>query len=261
VIAEAWIDNTRLHGSPPQSYNCALRSFSGLGTPAPRDNRPTHARRHGAVELTTYYDPRVIELQGYLRYNDEGAAWSALDVLKQQFALNGLTHTLRWRRIGFGYVEQAVVVPGEVMDVSLRPLGGVIPWGISLVCADPRMYRAGPSGGSYDPQSDTFSGSHTLTTGGNFNTPPVITFNSPGANPGLRNDALLAENVLQLTAPSGGAITVDVERRTITRGGVNHPEFLNVSASDFWYLVSGANPLVPLGGAGSVTVTWRDATI
>lgn len=256
MIAEAYIDTYQLHGSPPQNYTCALRAFDGLGTPDQRANRPDRARRHGVIELTTYYGARVFEIDGYLSGSDTTDMWTKVDNLKQHFAMTGIQHVLKWRRQGLPYRERCEVVVGGPLDLPLRVVGPIVTWHATLVAADPRMY-------SDTLNTQTFAAAATLTNAGNFNTPPVITFNGPGTNPGLRNDELAAENEIHIkyTMGSGDAVVVDVAERTVTLNGADRPDLLDLATSDFWSLGYGDTHVTKLGGAASIQVDWRDARI
>lgn len=255
MIAEAYIGSLNIHDLSVTG-TVALSRFGGLGTPDPREDRPDRARRHGGIELTTYYHPRVWDIEGYIRGPNENALWDTLDTLKEALALNGLTHTLKWKRMGKSYLERATVVVGSTIDPVLHVSGQTMPFAMTLVSADPRLYVD-------TAETITFAGAGTATNSGNFSTPPTITFQGGGTNPGLRNNALAAENQINMsyTMLSGDTIVVDVGARTVKLNGIDRPDILNMATTDFWSLTTGANSLTKLGGAVSVTVDWRSARI
>lgn len=256
MIAEAFIDSLRLHGDPPHGYPCALRSFDGLGSPNSRENRPERARRHGAVELTTYYGARVIALAGIINGTSDADMWTQVDTLKRSFALVGSPHVLKFKRQGLAYFERCVVTVGSPLELPLRVVGPVVPWSATIVAADPRLYADTVS-------SASFAATATVTNGGNFGTPPVITFHGGGTNPGIQNTDLATENLIQMTyvMAGGDTIVVDVAARSVTLNGADRPDILNAATSSFWSLVSGTNALVKVGGATSIDIAWRDARI
>lgn len=255
MIADAYIDDVHVHDLSVTG-KCALSRFGGLGTPPPRDDRPNRARRHGAIELTTYYQPRVFDIAGYVREVSSSAAWDTFDDIGEAIALNGLTHVLKFKRLGKSYFERCEVSVGAVLEPALRSMGDVIPWSVVLVAADPRLY--------VDTASTlSFASSGTATNSGNFSTPPVITFHGAGTNPGLRNNALAAENEIRMayTMVGGDTIVVDVKQRSVKLNGAERPDIVNMAATDFWSLVAGANGLTKLGGAVTIDVDWRSARI
>lgn len=256
MITEAWIDATRLHGDPPQSFPIALSSLDGLGSPSPRDNRPERSRRHGVIDLTTYYSGRVLNLRGKASGPTQLALWTTVDDLKRQFALNGLTHVFKVKRAGLSFLERCVVSVSSPLEVEMRVVGEIVTWSVVVTAADPRLYVDTPS-------SISFAASGNASNGGNFNTYPVVTFHGGGTNPGLRNNELSADNVIQMAYVMGGSdtIVVDMAAHTVKLNGADRPDILDVAASAFWGLVSGSNSLTKVGGAVSVDVAWRDARI
>jgi hypothetical protein len=258
VITEAYIDGLKIHDTTTglPTYPFALSGAEGLlDTGVPREDRPQKARRHGLYELTSYYDGRPITLDGRCVETSHTNLWSSLDLLKQRFALSGLVHTLKWRRYGEAFLMRADVTVNSKIEIVMKP-GFISPraeWHVDLIAADPRMYKDALD-------TVTFSSAGNASNDGNFNSPPVITFNTPGVNPGLRNDELSAENEIKFTYGGGGtALVVDVKEREITLDGTSRPDLINPLANDFWSLVSGINHLTKTGGATSVTVEWRDA--
>lgn len=259
MIIEAYIDGTQIHdisgAAAVGSY--ALTSFNGLGTPTPRTNRPARARRHGLYELTTYYDGRAITLEGRVKESAFAAFWAAVDELKQQFALNGLVHVLKWKRQGEEFLFRSSVSVANELEMNI--VGGrttpQMNWSVDLIAYDPRIYK--------DLLEDfTFSSTANVTNDGNFNTMPVITFNSPGTNPGLRNDALSAENEINFDYGGGGsALVVDMLRREVHLDGASRPDLIDLPNTSFWSLVTGTNHLTKIGGASSIKIEWRAAWV
>jgi hypothetical protein len=258
LITEAYLDDLKIHdvtGALP--YKLALSDFTGLNAPSPRSDRPSKARRHGVYELTTYYDGRAISLEGRVQDTTMAGFWTSVDLLKNRLSLNGLKHMLRWRRTGDSVLyECGVSVAGEVeIDIRAGFTSPYATWAVDLIAADPRNYDSAD-------KTQTFASTAVVTNGGNFNTPVVITFTTPGTNPGLRNDALDYENVIQLAYGGGGsAIVVDTAAREVTLDGVNRPDLVDVTQTNFWALSTGDNHLTKLGGAASITVGWNDAYI
>ena len=253
MIADAYFNAFHIHDP---AGNVALSRFEGLGTPPPRDDRPDRARRHGAIELTTYYHPRVWDIEGYVKGTSPSDAWDVFDNLKEQLALSGLTHYLKFKRLGRSFFERANVSAASEVTPTLRMVGNVIPWGVTLVSADPRIYVD-------TPQTLSFASAGTATNTGNFSTPPTITFHGGGTNPGIHNAALSAENdiVCDYVMVGGDEIVVDVGTRNVTLNGVSRPDIIDMAQTDFWSLTKGANALSKLGGAVSIDVDWRSARI
>lgn len=259
MITAAYINDVQIHNVSGAAAigSYALTSFSGLGTPTPRTNRPPRSRRHGLYELTTYYDGRAIALEGRVTASAFAGFWTAVDALKKAFALSGLVHTLKWKRQGESFLFRSAVSVANELEIEI--VGGrTTPrahWAVDLIAYDPRMYK--------DLLEDfTFASTASVTNDGNFNTPPIITFNSPGANPGLRNDELSSEDEINFDYAGGGtALRVDMFTREITLDGTARPDLLSLSDSSFWSLVSGSNHLTKIGGATSIKVEWRAAWV
>jgi len=257
MITEAHIDDLQIHsivgGVGTGSF--ALTRFVGLGTSSPRSNRPPRGRRHGLYEKTTYYDGRALSLEGIVAEDDWDDFWANVDELKQKLALSGVVHELRWKRQGESVANVVEVSVAGEMEIDI-PGGRTRPrtkWAVDLIAADPRIYRD-------DLEDQTFASTATVTNDGNFSTPPVITFHTPGVNPGLRNNSLTTENEINLDYGGGGtSLVVDMLEREITLDGTSRPDLLSLSDSSFWSLVSGANSLQKIGGATSITVEWRAA--
>lgn len=260
MITEAYIGDLKIHDTTTgvASYPFALANAEGLlGTGMPREDRPQKARRHGLYELTTYYDGRAISLSGqaYEPSNDFDVFWDAIDHLKQNFALSGSVHVLKWRRAASTFLFRAEVTVNSPIEIDVKPgfTRAHAQWHLDLVAADPRIYKDAL-------ESFTFASTATITNEGNFNTQPIITFNSPGANPGLRNDELAAENEIKFAYGGGGtALVVDVAEREITLDGTRRPDLIDPLNNDFWGLVTGSNHLTKTGGATSITIQWRSA--
>ena len=111
-----------------------------------------------------------------------------------------------------------------------------------------------------EPDNATFGSATTVMNDGNFNTPPMIQFNLPGTNPGLRNDELATENEINFIYGGGAtSLLVDMLNREITLDGDSRPDLLDPATSSFWSLVAGSNHLTKIGGATSITVCWNAA--
>lgn len=256
MIDELAIDSLDILGS--DYYN--LVGFKGLGTASSRADRPTRARRHGAIDITTYYDPRTFEIDLWvlgLDGSDWTGFWTALDALKGALALGSTHQVLSWRRQGKTYGEYSVVsVEG---DIDPRFPSSAVPAcevNLTLIAADPRMY--GEIVGYH-----SFASTQAVINGGNFNTFPSITFNGAGTDPGLRNNTLTTENEINIdyTMIGGDIIIVDCLARTVKLNGTLRPDLLVPSTSHFWGLASGTNNVEKLGGAVTVEISWNDANI
>lgn len=257
MIASVTVDGSNVH---TVGGSVRLNRFDGLGSPAPRDNRPARAREHGAADFTTYYEPRVFNLEGYVVGSSLSAMWPLVDTLKQQFALNGLTHILRWVRETDALTYRAVVSVNSPLEIDLPLSGRHCEFAVTLVAADPRIYNNTLDSGSFASPATSV----TVTNDGNFNTAPVVTFTGAGTNPGLRNGALTAENELRLTYTmvAGDTIVVDHGGKTVKLNGASRPDILNLTnPSHFWKLAAGSNALTLLGTAASVLVEFRDSWI
>ncbi|MFL5954795.1 MAG: phage distal tail protein [Gaiellaceae bacterium] len=251
MVDQAYIDDLLIHEIPWTTH--ALSKFKGLGSPAPREDRPERAREHGLIELTSLYGGRVFSLVGYVIGPTLADSWDLLDELKRRFAMNGLQHTLKWRRQGLAYLERADVVVATALDDDFPIRGRRLKWAVDLVAADPRMYA--------DTLSTVVVGTAAdVTTLGNFPTRPVLTVTGPGATCTIYNDSLTAENTIKVTGTGGATVIVDCAAKTVKVGGILHPDKVVAQETFWWSLKSGVNALRITGG-GSLSVSWRDARI
>ena len=262
----------------------SVRDVRGLGTPAPRRDVSPRSSRHGAIDLTRYYEGRVIDLVGDLTEATQVATWEALDALKEKLQL-GATRTLQFTRAGFSEAEQVEVVVASTVDAEVsaeRP--NVIRWGVSLFAADPRIYGATLRAASYDPAAALAGGGVTfpltfpvsfsvstvslleLLVGGNAPTPPVLTLRGPANTPTFDNDTTGLS--IQTTAVLGSSdtLSIDVKARTVTLNGASRPDLIDVGESTWWELARGTNRLRVRGTGMSVgstlfTCQYRNARI
>lgn len=262
-----------------------LRSLTGLGSPAPRQDVTDRAARHGAIDRTLFYSGRVLDLQGVIWGTTELDAWKALDDLKGKLAL-GTTHTLRFRRTGFLDDEQLdVIVASTVDDGTSYDQPRAILYGVSLHAADPRIYTASLRTASYDPAAAIegggfgvplvfpldFSSSGVASlleveNGGNFETPPVLTIQGPVTNPILDNVTTGESLVLVYVLGSSDTIEVDIAARSVTLNGASRPDLLTSQSTQWWELAPGTNELRLRGtgmalGKTELTCAYRDARI
>lgn len=277
-----WIDDLQIH---PMAGSW-LRTFRGLGSPAPRQVISLHASRHGAMDSTRYYDGRVLELEGQVMDSggDPAVTWQTFDQLKGKLSL-GASRTLRFLRTGLTQDEMIVATVAQVVDQQITTdQGPVINWAASLFAGDPRIYSATVRSGDYDPSASlaggginfplTFPLTFTTTTatqlelvnGGQFATPPVLTIQGPVGNPIVDNDTLGQSIYINFTLGSSDQVVVDVAKRTVTLNGASRVDLFDASKSSWWEMPPGTNR-IRLRGSGTVTnqthlsVAYRDASI
>jgi hypothetical protein len=292
VITSVWVDDEQIHRTP--SY--ALSSISGMGKPAPRQDKTDRVRGHGVVDSTTYYDARVLQLQGRCAGATTEALPDLLDTLEALFALDGADHVLRFTRQGRAFDEFVRFRVASDFQYDLAGAVRVVKWSVSLLAADPRIYRADVTEGVYVPTAagDTggvsfplsfpleFSGSSgaaagmELTNGGNFPTPPVWTITGPVVNPTIVSDLPGAPAIATVGCAlnAGDTLVIDVASRSVLLGGVTErPDLIDASQTSWFELPgkSASNPTgvttVRLGGSGmdpaatSLAVSYHDARI
>lgn len=256
-----------------------------LGSPAPRavaENRPSG---HGAVDATSFYGPRVIELTGFVQASSFADFWPKVDDLLGGLAL-GSEHVLRFRRLGDTFDLQTTVRVDSSVDL---PVGDVprpfARWGVSLFCRDPRLY-ADLTSGAYDPTdagsgglvfplgfplvfgASGVSGALQVENAGNVSTPPVLVVTGPVTNPILDNDTTgLAIHTRDCGLAAGDTLTLDVRRRTaVLNGTTPRPDLVNASLTTWWELRPGFNQIRMRGSAMAssqteLAVTFRPARI
>jgi len=265
-----------------------LRTVQGLaGSPPPRQELYDHAQRHGSLDYTEFYEPRIIQVyDSCLASGDPAEVWATLDALKASMAL-GSDHTLKFQRAGLPYEEQvtARVATELVADIVYNQIYW-IKWQVSFTCADPRIYSANLSIGTYEPIEGSPGGiSFPLTfplsfgadpdsallqaeNGGTFPTPPVWTVTGPAVNPQIVNettgDTIVTTGLSLLT---GETLTVDVAAREVLIGGTSRPDVIDAAQTTWGDLASGVNVIRLLGSGFDVSagttlaVAFRDARI
>lgn len=257
-----------------------LRSLTGLGSPAPRQDVIDKAAQHGAIDRTRFYSGRVLEARGI--YPGD-TVWTALDALKGRLAL-GTAHVLRFRRTGLAEDEQLEVIVASPVDDSSSYEAALVEWGVSLHAPDPRIYTAALRSDSYDPSaavagggvgmplafplvfSSNASGLFEVGNGGNFPTPPVLTITGPVVNPILDNVTTGESIKLVYSLGESDTVEVDVAARSVTLNGASRPDLLTPQATTWWELHPGTNQLRLRGtgmalGKTELACAYRDARI
>lgn len=226
-------------------------------TPAPdvRADRIDRSRGHGQIDLTDYYDSRIVELEGIVKGSDFDDLADKVDALGQAFAMDGVAKFLRFKRLGRTDWEELIVTPGSALDMPIEVPTLVLPWSISLVAGDPRIY-------TNPVKTLSFASSGVATNNGSFNTPPVIRIYGAGTNGGVENTELSTQNTIQLATVliGGDIVEIDMAARTVTLNGTPNRGILD-PASYFWKLGVGASTLSKVGGADHIEVDYRDARI
>lgn len=147
MMDEVAVDGIQIYG-PGTSANLILKDFKGLGNPPPRANRTDRARRHGAIDLTTYYSFRTwtgdmwISADG-TDLSDWENFWTAYDIFMGAMDYGVPTKTLLFKRKGLSYEEFTEVTINDEMEPEFpAPSQPICKVPFSMVAADPRIYAA-----------------------------------------------------------------------------------------------------------------------
>lgn len=281
VLEGVWLDDYQLH----RTTNLGVVQLS-LGSPSPRavtDNRPSD---HGAVDATRLYGPRIIELTGQVWAATFPEFWALVDGVQGRLAL-GSDHTLRLRRLGDGFDLQTAVRVDSAVDMTAgeAPVP-FVRFGVSLFCADPRLYSSTVTLGSYDPTDAgagglTFPldfplvfgapdgvGSLSVDNEGTTATPPTFVVTGPVTNPIIDNDTTgLSIYTRDCALAVGETLTIDVrERRVLLSGTTPRPDLIDVSRTTWWEVRPGVNQLRMRGsgmasGQTGLQASFRSARI
>lgn len=267
-VETAVIDGRGVH----RVNNTFVTDWRGLGGPGPRRVAAPAPRRHGLIESTSLYGPRVMPVLGWCGDTEDSgsaavaAALTAFDALKGVL-LATASHLVVIRRRGRGADEQLVCrIAGDISD-DVRGGGEVIEWGFELVASDPRLY-----GTTLNSQARTNTGNIAVNhAGGNTDTPAFIEVHGPtsAGTLTLTNTTTGAAVVLASVNALGGSesLHIDTQGRTVFEDGDDlfHPEYVDASATDWWELIPGGNTIAVAGTAiqagTTTTVRWRDARI
>lgn len=286
MITELFLDELQIMDldTPFSESNYYVNKFAGIGSPPPRSNRITRARRHGAHELTTYYDPRTITFDVWVQGIDGDWAdfWTAFDALKEQLSLTTGIFPLIFKRAGSVYYGpdfqpasgdswSDVPVPmSEFAEVLMT--GDAVPrWpnpnvplcvfeGVTLVAHDPRLWGT-------ELVSINWDGSGGMAYNlGNFASPPLLRLNLSGGTGfiAITNSSLSIENHIRTNnVGTSGVVEIDCRARTVKKDGVLSPDLIYMDyPSFFWSLASGENFLNVSGiSSGTVDVEFYHASI
>lgn len=291
MLESAYLDDLQIHGAAVGVARYDLTQFD-YNLPDVRSTVLASARRHGAVDYTSLYGPRVFAIAGEVW--GKGSAsdpfadlWSSVDALKARL-LPGQDVTLRFTRSGKSE-QQVTVRPGSAFDIPMRGGAAFTTFAGSLVAADPRIYSAELHSLQYDPTlagsglgvtfplvfplaftGSALPGSLVIENLGTFPTFPTLTVNGPATNPTITN--VTTGEVITTTASlatSSDSLWIDVAKREVRLGGSSgtlRPDLIDVSATTFFDLETGVSELT-LGGTGHVEAQtflkceWRDAWI
>lgn len=253
-------DGEVLH-NPSGGSICNLDEIpAGLfGAPPPRVNTQPRPDADGVIDLSKYYEEREVSLKGWIRT----ASWSSFflkkDAVMGALALDGQDRILTFtqsdgttKTIG-GRIRSEVAISNED---STSPFCS---WQASFGCSDPRLYGttlrqvvynplSGGSGGisiplvfplDLDPAAANIA---TINNGGNWASPPILTFQGPWTNPWVAN---LTTGVYLYTTGlslgSGETIAIDTSRGEIIYGGTSRLDLIDWSRSSWPVLARGSN--------------------
>lgn len=266
MIVTATVDGYAIH----RANDTFVEDWGGLGAPDVRTVRQPAPRRHGAIDATALYGPRIMPVRGWCGDVPEAgvgpaAAVAAFDALKAALTAES-QHVVVLRRAGRAVDERLVCRLASGITDSVEGAGEVIRWSFDLIAADPLLYDATEASAQR-----TGAGSWTATvTGGTVPTLPRIEITGP-TNTGTitltsTTDDLKAvslTNVQSLTA--GQVAIVDFSPRTVFHHGAYHPENVAASSTDWWRLRPGANTISVAGTALQASTVirayWRPARI
>lgn len=277
MLASAHIDALQIHDT--DGY--ALVEVS-LSAPAPRLARSPRPGAWGAIDRTSLYPERSIQLVGEVWGATHAELYTRLDALTAAIGLPGASHVLRFLREGLAEEEQVTFVVGSDLDLPLAGAAAMIRWGVTLTCPDPRIYGVTLRSASYDPTSagaggltqpleqplDYVGAAASLLTAanvGNAPTPPTYTIDGPVTNPLVVNETTGDTIYTQgASVVSGSTLVLDVGRRTALLAGAERPDLIDPLRTTWADLPPGTS-LLRLSGTGMVggetelTVTYRDA--
>lgn len=284
-MSASWLESLTIDGVTIPAW----RKIAGLGSPPPRQDVRDRAQRHGSIDRSRFYQPRLLEIEAVavIAGDDPVAVWDALDALKGAFAV-GSDHVIRFRRRGMPFDERLTGrVAAELKADVNYATPGVLEWSIALLCADPRMYADVATTARYSPTTSdggvvfplafplAFSGGAgtdgsvmTVTNAGNFPTPATYTVEGPAlAGFSIVNESTGEAIVTTgLALAAGDSLVIDVDARDVTVAGTSRPDLID-AAQTTWFELGAGNTLLRLHGSGfsedvtALTATFRDARI
>lgn len=261
-----------------------VQTVRGLGSPPPRRVDFVRAERHGVVDRTRFYEPRLIEVIGMTMADTDEELWDAYDELRGKLALADAARTLSFRRHGRAFDERVSARVATIVDDELVPGRPFVQWAVTLLAPDPRLYGDALRSGTYDPAAalsgggvsfplsfplefSTTTSSHlSLVNAGQFPTPPVLRIQGPVVNPSIDNDTTGETLRVVYSLGSADVVVIDVASRSVTLNGAERPDLLDARESTWWEMAGGTN-LLRLRGTGmalgvtSLTCEYRDARI
>lgn len=266
------------------------RTIAGLGSPPPRQDVRDKAQRHGSIDRTRFYQPRLVEVSGVLvlQGSDPATFWAEVDAFKGAFAL-GSEHVVRFRRLGMPFDERLTCrVAAELKADYNYETPNVLEWDVAFLAADPRIYADVATTARYSPSASdggvtfpldfplSFTGGGsstdgslmTVTNAGNFWTPATFDVAGPAdAGFSIVNETTVESIVTTgMTLAAGDSITIDVDTRDVLVGGTSRPDLIDAALTT-WFELGAGNSLIRLHGSGfaedvtTLTATFRDARI
>lgn len=281
MLDSVYIDDLQIHDTD----RYALSAFD-YGQPSPRSSLVTFARRHGGVDYSQLYAERTFNLAGEIWGATSAGLWSAVDALKSRLIIGG-DLSLRFTRTG--KTEQlAYVRPASEVDLPMRGGGPFLPFSVTLVAADPRIYSYTEHDESYDPSVaatgngvnfpltypltfyGTASGTLDVENAGTFPTFPTFTVNGPATSPVIEN--ITTGETITTTASlatSSDSLWIDVAKREVRLGGSSgtlRPDLITVASTTFFDFDPGVTSLRLTGtgfvqGSSFLRAQWRDAWV
>ena len=289
MVEMAMVDDLVIHDCNDYLVPIALREANFGSGPEPRVSSEAKASGHGSINRTRYFEPRMIELVGYVHGASPIDTAAILDELRGSFHLR-TSHKLRFRPYGAAEDFELDVVIASRFDAPAVGWMPLMRWAVTLEAPDPRMYAATWEEVSYEPSSEIVSGiglgfpldlplvfSAEYGTGlesllyawndGTVQTPVEFTVTGPASVQAIVNHTSGAQLAFSLMTLGGEDVLVaDTGKRTLHLNGVPVPEKIDSSESTWFQLQPGENAIELIGsgflaGTTNLRARYREARL
>lgn len=255
-----------------------ITKVSGLDAAPIRLEQQDREGFDGGYVDAQYETTRTVVIEGFI-YAITGQEESYLDTLKQNYAPQITSQPLYFftqsggQRVVFGKSQ------GLRYDWDQGRRNAVIPFQVTILCEDPRIYSSSLQTAIINPASLSVSGrgynrsypmsyggsgsspSASINNTGNRPTPGLLTIAGPGTNPRVTSDNEGKTLRVQISLAGGDVLVLDLAERTVTLNGSTNRRNLLTADSRWWLIQPGINSIRYAADdiTSQLTVSFRPA--
>ena len=251
MISSAYLNALQIH----ETSNYSLTRFE-LGTPPPRSVAAPKPHRHGTHDVTAYFGARAIALAGEVWGATAAALWDKADDLKAEMDVAGAL-VLKFTRDGRAYQESMTVRVASPMSMSVGSgAAKYLPWSVSLVAPDPRIYS-----NAHSNSAVAVAVADTAINDGTVAVDPIVNVTGPiNAGGTIDNNDSGESLTIGKNIAVGKSVSFDFYKRT----AVHNTDGLDMayvdSSGTTWFSVAPGGEDLELNGTGTTGATVMEIT-